>query len=384
MDLMQGIQGLLETLSLADVLGVLVTKGVAGTVRCEQGPLKKNFVIEAGHAIMASSSDPREYLGQFLINFGHITEEQLDEAFETQKQTHVYLGKILLMIGLVDEETLKAVLILKIRETVLSLLEWDHGVFHFAPDEMPEREPAVKVAVDLQSLREEYEFRQTAWASIRQIFPDDKLGLKVDQEKARVDRHPLDGRILEAAAGGASIEQIALTLRATPFALYQRLFALYREGIVEPVELGDEVEIVDLGEIPEVLGEKATADQILPAAVNFLAEGKYAEARLIAKRAVEMTPRDEHALATLHQAETGLLAQLKAHFAEIGGYPTVIARPDEIKALSLTPAERYLLRRFNGKKTLPQVIQVSPMRELEALLLVQRFLEKGIVWMEAE
>ena len=45
----------------------------------------------------------------------------------------------------------------------------------------------------------------------------------------------------------------------------------------------------------------------------------------------------------------------------------------------LTAPERYLLSRVEGKRDLPSLINVSPLRELEALAHFQRFVEMGLV-----
>jgi hypothetical protein len=53
-----------------------------------------------------------------------------------------------------------------------------------------------------------------------------------------------------------------------------------------------------------------------------------------------------------------------------------------MRAMSLSAPERYLLSRMDGKRTLTAIVSVSPLRELDALAHVQRFVEKGLVKLE--
>ena len=65
---------------------------------------------------------------------GHLTEEQFMKAYATQKQTKVFLGKILVMIGLVTEQAVLSALNMKFRESLLDAFAWTDGEFHFDPD----------------------------------------------------------------------------------------------------------------------------------------------------------------------------------------------------------------------------------------------------------
>lgn len=382
---MDGLQGSLKTMPMVDVCRYLSGRGASGRLQCEQGPAEKSFLLRHGRVVQASSTDPREYLGQFLINYGHINEEQLTQAFETQKETGVFLGRILVMIGIVDEPVIRQVLEVKIRESLLAVLDWNHGRFAFVEELVPEDASTVQVAVELSAVQNEAEFRRTAWQSIRAVFPSGHLGLHVHGDRIPPEpEHPLDARILDLALEGQSIDEIALTLHATPFALYQRLFALHRKGILEPVEPGSpdedlDVEVVDYDAVPEVLGEEASVGEILECARGFLRDGKYAEAKLVAARATELAPENTSAQSLLKESETGLLAELRQQLLARPVAPRVIAGPEELSRMRFTPAERYLLKRFDGKKPVSQVIRVSPIKEVEALMLVRKFLDAGVI-----
>src|SRR6185503_15895685 len=101
---MKGLYGDFGTMPLKDLVVYLGNRRSTGTLNLEQGAIRKQIIMVAGDVINASSNEPREYLGQFLINLGQISEEQFHKAYETQRETRIFLGRILVMIGAVRED----------------------------------------------------------------------------------------------------------------------------------------------------------------------------------------------------------------------------------------------------------------------------------------
>src|SRR5260370_3092956 len=176
---MRGLSGDSSTMPLRDVVLYLGNTRASGHLNLERDQLRKRIQIQSGLVVNASSNQHREYLGQILINLGHITEDQFNKAFDTKKQTKVFLGKILSMIGLVSEEVVLEALNLKVRETLLEALHWDRGSFSFDPSNAPESLDGLEVQVDLLDLHREGEFRQAAWQTIRAIFPPVEVRLQL-------------------------------------------------------------------------------------------------------------------------------------------------------------------------------------------------------------
>src|SRR5687768_4341267 len=128
---MRGLHGDFSTMPLKDLVVYLGNKRASGELKLERGSVKKSASLLDGQVINASSNQPREYLGQFLINLGHIGEEQFNKAYETQKETKIFLGRILVMIGAVSEQVVRTTLSLKFRETLLEAFLWSEGTFAF-------------------------------------------------------------------------------------------------------------------------------------------------------------------------------------------------------------------------------------------------------------
>ena len=148
-------------LPLAELVDLLARRKLTGSVTCERGTVRKTLQVREGVAVGAASNDPREYLGQLLINFGHLDEQQLTKAFQTQEETRVKLGKVLTMVGLVRPEVVRDVLAIKIRETILDVFLWDAGLFYF-DEAPPPTTDELDAEVPLPDIAREAEFRATA------------------------------------------------------------------------------------------------------------------------------------------------------------------------------------------------------------------------------
>ena len=376
---MEGLAGDLGTMPIPDLLLYLGNRSLTGTLVCERGSVKKSVSVRGGEVINAASNDPREYLGQFLINFGHISEDQLTKAFQTQSETKVFLGRILVMIGLVSEDILKQVLAIKIRETTLSLCRWKAGNFRFARGVLPPEQEGIAVQVGLLDIYREAEFRDTAWEAMLQVFPHGGLSLRVDEAKIpkELSSTSLDGQLFELMREGHLIDEISLRLHATDFHLYQRLYALFRQGLIAPTEPSRSTAEGALPSNAE-LGEEVGVPDILRHARDFIAKRLFADAEVLAARAVELTHSAE-AQGVLRDAEAGLLEQLRVELLAGPRVPELAVAQNQLRGLELSPQERYLLSRIDGARDLRAIIRVSPIREIDALKSFRKFVESKLI-----
>lgn len=395
---MRGLSGDFATMPVKDLVVHLGNRRVTGVLRLERGDVHKQLLLREGQVTSASSDLPREFLGQFLINMGHLTEEAFEKAFATQKETSVLLGKILVMTGVVPESTIQSTLSLKFRETLLDAFHWEEGEFEFhAADALPIPD-GLDVSVDLLDIHREGEFRETAWQAMRAVFPSGRVRLGVDESKLAEPPQPgsLDARLVAAIHEGLTLDEIGLTLNSTDFFLYQRLYALYRRDAVRVV-----------GEAPEgyqprvaarvdtsgggqrvaaavrqpqtsVIGSESPAAEVLQAARMFLENGNLKDGEALARRAYELAPSSETA-ELLKSAETALLESLRSTLMESPQVPALLVAPAQLKAMPLTAPERYLLSRIDGRRDVAAIVRVSPLQELEALKFFSGFLDQGLV-----
>jgi uncharacterized protein DUF4388 len=372
---MRGLMGSFAVLPLPELLELLGRRRLAGSLTCERGTVRKTLHVSAGDAVGAASNDPREYLGQLLINFGHLNEEQLQKAFQTQEETKVRLGKVLTMVGLVSAETVKEVLAIKFRETILDVFLWDSGVFYF-DDAPPAQVDELDTSVRLADIVHEAEFRATAWNAFRGEFPTGAATLLVDEARVPADKGPatVDGRLLQLARDGKTIDEIGLALHATDFHLYQRLYALARQGLVGAAQ--DEPDLSDAVEEAVEVGDLAEQ------ARGLLADGRADEAELVAARAVELAPGSEAARAALAEAQARLGDRLRQELLEAPHVPVLRVAQAAIAELRLSSSDKYLLSRCDGRRSVRQLVQIAPLKELDVLKALRRLADGDVVRLE--
>jgi len=374
---MQGLHGDFHTMPLKDVVLYLGNKRATGSLTIETGAVRKEVDIREGLVISASSNQSREYLGQFLINMGRLTEDQFNKAYKTQKETRVFLGKILVMIGLVSEEVVRSAIGVKLRETLLDPFTWPEGEFTFTQVRELPAPDGLECPVDLLDILREAEFRETAWQAIRAAFPRGSLRLTVDESRLPEPPRPgtLDFKLVEQIREGQTIDDMILAMHATDFFVYQRLYALYRLGAVKVDESAAPAEESEVG---LELGDEQTDAEIARAAEAFLDAGNFRDAEPLARRAFELRGSPEHR-ELLKRAETGLLAELRAALVARRQVAALAIPAEAVKAQDLSAAEKYLLSRVDGTRDVMSIVQVSPLQELEALKLFAHFVSAGLV-----
>ncbi len=378
---MRGLTGDFSTMPLKDLVVYLGNRRATGSLKVERGDVRKQLELREGHVVSASSNQPREFFGQFLINMGHLTEDQLRKAFATQAETRIFLGKILVMTGLVPEDTVRGTLSHKFREMILDAFHWEDGGFVFEAADTSPAVAGLEVSVDLLDVHREGEFRETAWQAIRAVFPSGAVRLSVDERKLP-ERKPgsMDERIVSLIKEGLTIDGIALALHATDFFIYQRLYALYR---LDAVKVSDEAPAGEASLSEEekdsgVIGSETSSDEVLQAAQLFLDAGNVRDGEALARRAHEMAPSPRTA-EFLKAAQEKLLLHLRKALAEPPQVPTLQVAPAHLKTLQLTAPERYLLSRIDGRRDVAAIVHVSPLQELDALKFFAGFVDAGLV-----
>src|ERR1051325_7774806 len=71
---------------VGDLIIWIANRELTGTFNIKKRGVEARFVIRDGKLWQGAALDPRGYLGQHLINFGYISEDQLQKAFDTQQR----------------------------------------------------------------------------------------------------------------------------------------------------------------------------------------------------------------------------------------------------------------------------------------------------------
>src|SRR5207244_8215991 len=90
-----GVSGNLKTMLPGDLLQWLSLGQKTGTLVVSNKAVEKKIFFKNGRVISSASNDPREYLGQFLMSHGYMSEPELMKGMQVQAETGILLGKIL-------------------------------------------------------------------------------------------------------------------------------------------------------------------------------------------------------------------------------------------------------------------------------------------------
>ena len=230
---MASVRGDVEAMSVADVLIWLGNRERAGTLVLTQEPIVKHVTIERGHAVRVSSVSPRDELGQFFIDAGLLTLEQVRHAETVRKEADMRLGRVLALGNVLPEEEVRRVIEHQVREVVLDTVRWDVGQFEFYAGEIPLAKPEVSAAVSLLTLHRIAAERAPAWDSFHTHFPRLDVTFKIHDKPITVSPagDAVRDRIIQLIGGGATLEGVLQQELLMEFDLYSRIQRLVEAGV---------------------------------------------------------------------------------------------------------------------------------------------------------
>jgi len=394
-----------------DLFRYLGKKRFTGSLVVRREAAEKRLFVREGNAVQASSTDPREFVGQILIYGGHLGEEEFEEAFQQQLATSVPLGKILVQLKKVPAPVVRDALEFKIRETGIELCSWREGEFRVSSGEadVQEVDGSEIRPIPLQDLAEAAKVRAAAWERIRAVLPSGATRLGLGQAAGQA-KDPVDRRIFSLLDEPRSIDELLLLLHATKFQLYSRLHGLVndgrlriegsarkaqpeapgpvtREGVAEasraaPPPLPPRQPAASGGPPPAgrepTTGAPADPDELIARARAALAKDAPDLAVELARKALQLDASRE-VVAALREAETQLLRTLRAELVGRDLKPEVLIERHRLRELPLTPPARYLLTRMNGEREIGAIVRVAPMREVDALEVIRLLLRDGLI-----
>jgi hypothetical protein len=364
--------GEISLMPLADLIIWLANRQMSGVLAVELGTHRKEFTIENGSAVRASSNEPREYFRQFLTHFGLATEAQLKQAYDTQMETRVRLGRILVMIDAVAEEQVAQVLKIKVAETMLDAFRWTTGKFFFSDQKAQPAQPEISVSVPLASIHHEGMARADLWRQFTEAFPSPQMVLQVDESKVPMHLPPesLDGRIIGLARQAMTIEALALEMHATDYQIASRLFDLYQLGVLHAREPSFTIP----GPMVKPMHGRTYADLAREA----MAADSIGEALHHVEEGSRQNPDDPAFGELKREVEDKAKEKIERELARYA-VPTLTRELGGGEKKRLTAKERYVLARIDGYRTVEAIIQLSPMHDVEALEILKKFHIDGLI-----
>ena len=374
---------LLQWLSLGQKTGTLVVSNKA---------VEKKIFFKNGRVISSASNDPREYLGQFLMSHGYMSEPELMKGMQVQAESGILLGKILVMIDVISEEELQRLMRMKAEEAIYDIFLWRDGEFRFDDDALPLQE-MIPLQVDVTGIIMEGTRRVDEWQRIRLLIPSEALVPAVlkhlDEEVAdRLQFDDAQRMVVAAIDGKRNVADIVLESRSSSFLVAETLYRLVREGFIELREPSPEKAAAVAAQTAPAISAKMPAiaetpedevSALLTRAQQALRGRDYEKAQRLLKAAENLDPNHPKVRNAIKGAEAAIVSDLRTQGLHDSKVPTVAKSFDDIAKMNFTPNEGFMLSRVNGQWDIGSLIKISPIREPDALLIFYRLWKDGII-----
>lgn len=127
----------LDGMAPAELLVRQASDRRSGTLTLARDGQRVEIFFQEGMIFSAAGNDPSRFLSQRLIAKGFISDEQRNRALEIQRETHLALGRILVILGAISEEQLADEMRAKVEEEIAELVEWRDAKYAFAEGPIP-------------------------------------------------------------------------------------------------------------------------------------------------------------------------------------------------------------------------------------------------------
>lgn len=380
-----GLSGNLQTMLPGDLLQWLSLGQKTGTLVVTNKRVEKKIFFRRGRVISSASNDPREYLGQFLMSHGYLTEPELKKAMEVQLQSGILLGKILVMIDVISEPDLQRLMRLKAEEEIYDIFLWNDGEFYFIDDELPQQE-MIPLQVDVTGIIMEGTRRVDEWGRIRETVPNEAVIPVLLKEVDADDLEEVEEPIVRAIDGKRTIAELVLESRSSAFTVSSTVCALVRHGFAKLIDPSTqkmarltEEQVVVAATPKAEFNEGDEITSLLNAAQAALRSRDFEKTQRLLRAAQNLDPNHPKVRTAAKGAETVILSELRNQGLLDSKVPKVARALEEITQMNFSPNEGFILSRINGQWDIGSLIKISPIRETDAMLIFHKLWKDGII-----
>jgi hypothetical protein len=366
-------------MGLADLLQWLGHSQKTGTLLITGTEVEKSVLFRDGLVIATSSNDPREYLGQFLVNFGYITDEELRKAMDVQREFNMLLGQILIMIDAISEPELQKLMRIKAEESLYEMFMWDEGDFNFIENCIPDSK-FIPLQIDVTRIIMEGLQRSDEWSQIRESVPNiDSVPCPAPDSTVPGNLNDKEKAVYELVDGRRTVRDLSFLMRSREFDTAKVLHHLCRMGVVEVLPPAVPVEERTSVEVQEVDEGLIEIHRMLTRASMSLKKGEWEKAWETAQSARSLKPNDSQVLEKMEQVQSYILTELDKLGIQGDRVPELVKPLTEMTGEEITSREGFILSRVNGSLDIKAIVTVSPMHAVDSLLVFHRLRQKGLV-----
>jgi hypothetical protein len=261
-------------------------------------------------------------------------------------------------------------LALKAEESIFELFLWEDGQFRFLAGQLPAYE-LVPISLHVTSVTLEGIRRVDEWARIRRFVPSAQCVPVAVRDLLEGETDEARRAVLEQVNDDRSVEEICLQTHSSEYFVSEILFQKAASGRLKAVR-------PRVVAAPTVTTGTAATDLVAEARAR-LGELDLEQALRRLRAAGSLNPDDRELSREIKAVESELRAKLQEAGVDRGGVPVLAGTPADLGGASLTPEEGFILSRIGGGSDLGSILKISPLPELEALVVFWKLVKAGLV-----
>ncbi len=366
------LSGTFDTMPFADLLQWIGDARRSGTLTILLDLEERYFRFIEGRIVGYGSDDPMARdLGRLCLREGLLDEDRLLAAIRAQGRSQMPLSDVLAAEGIVDADRLEDVVHRHVTEIALSLFLWPDGKFTFSttasaeaaewmPPEYELARPLEGRAILMEGMR-----RLDEWNRIVKVLPSDEVRLIALKPAPELP-------ILEEIAAHPeppTLGELLIWKGDSRFLVCEQLFRAVERGALA-------FEAPSPGAPTRGARGTTSVAHLCDAARSLAAAHQHEEAAALLRTALAADPFRADARAQLAELR---IAQRDALYEDLSRQRTVSLRRGRTAPPSLSPRDRKMLERINGRWDVQALAATSGLDELEALRSLKRLHHAGLI-----
>jgi len=187
--------------------------------------------------------------------------------------------------------------------------------------------------------------------------------------------------VLEAVDDDRSVEDICLHTHSSEFFVCDVLFRKMKEGkikIVRPRVIAPDPRAPAAPAAKDSADAGATnAQALISEAMVHLKLGVYEAAARHLGAATSLDPHNRELALVIKELESEVMAGLENDGVKYEKVPVLETTLDDLRAMSFSPEEGFILSRINGTSDIASIVKISPLSELDSLLVFWKLSQSG-------
>lgn len=362
-------------MSVSDLLQFLAAARKTGTLKVARGTIVKEIILENGVIVGSKSNDPKELIGQVLLHYGKIGENQLQAAMEIHRQSGDRLGNILSAQGIVSAADVVYALRTRTLDIIYDLFLWEEATFEFFDGEALATD-LIRIQVEAQSVIMEGIYRIDEWSRYRAVIPSDRTFFELSPGWTKsLDNSKEVREVLYHVEKRMTLAEISYNMHTSLFHACAQLFDLVEAGVIA---VAGEAPIATASDEPSAPSKLSVAE-LLALARAEMQDGSFENALAKIHSALRQEPNNIEAQELHQEAEDRSVRQVYQDGLPPSAVPKLLKDVAQLEGETLDPQAAFLLSRINGEWDIGAIISVCPFREADCLRMIKKMIDDGVI-----